>query len=65
MTIEELIKRRKKLGIKRSEVARMSGYSYVWFCKIEKEGERRVSQAFLETYKAVLDNYERMLKCAK
>lgn len=65
MTIEQLIKRRKKLGLKRSEVAKMSGYSYAWFCKIEKEGERRISQEFVETYKAVLDQYERILKCAK
>ena len=65
MTIEHLIKRRKKLGIKRSDMARMSGYSYPWLCKIEKYKERRVSEEFIETYKAVLDNYERMLKCAK
>lgn len=64
MTIEQLIKRRKKLGIDRKKMSSFMGYSYVWMFAIERKKEK-ISQTFYEKYTKVLDEYEKMLNKIK
>lgn len=60
MTIEELIKERKKLGISAKTVARISGYSAIWIYQVE-EGRAKASKKLCEKYKKVLDLFKNVL----
>lgn len=61
--IEELVKRRKKIGISRRKLAMLmkEKYSEVWIVKVEM-GEKRFSKRFLESYKEAIERCESFFK---
>lgn len=62
MTIEELIEKRKKLGLSRNKLAKMIGYSKSWIVRIEWNQERRFSNDFLKKYEKAINLYEKTMK---
>ena len=59
---EEIIKERKDLGLSRSVLSRVIGYSAEWIKEFEKAGERRVSKDFVNAYSNAIKRYKYFLK---
>jgi transcriptional regulator with XRE-family HTH domain len=58
---DELVEKRKQLGMTRKLMSIATGYSVVWLAQVEKHGERRISQKFLDKYQEALNNYEKLI----
>lgn len=56
MTIEQLIKHRKKLGLTVKTMAKLTGYSAVWLYKIERK-ENKHSERVLKEYESALARF--------
>ena len=60
--LNSLIKQRRKMGMTRALLSKLTGYSIEWLVQVENNNERRVSPEFIEKYRNAVERYEKMLK---